>query len=161
MTALQKLGERLVALTPERLERISLEPELKEAIDLARTLTKHEAKRRQMQYIGALMRQENPEPIQIALERLDRGQDDDTRILKQTEKWRDRLIKGDEALVETLLKRFPSLDKQRIGQLIQYARNEKEAGRPPKSARVLFRYLKPYAHQWINGIQADPQDRDN
>ena len=161
MTALQKLGERLVALAPEGLERIPLEPELKEAIDLARTLTKRGAKRRQMQYIGALMRQVDSEPIQTALERLDRGQVDDTRTLKQTEKWREQLIKGDEALAETLLKRFPCLDKQRLGQLVQNTRNEKEAGRPPKSARMLFRYLKPYAHQWIHGIQADPQDRNN
>jgi ribosome-associated protein len=161
MAALQKLGERLVGLTPDQLKKIDLEPELEEAVDLARTLTKHGAIKRQMQYIGALMRQVDANPIQSALERIDRGDSDDTLTHKQTEKWRDRLLSGDEALVERIVKRFPSIDKQRFDQLVESARNEKESGRPPKSARLLFRYLKPFAHYWAHDIQGDPKDQNH
>jgi ribosome-associated protein len=158
MLALRKLGQRLVGLTPDQLEKMDLEPELKEAVELAGKLTKHGAKKRQLQYIGALMRQLDPAPIQSALDRFERGYHDDTFTHKQTEKWRDRLIEGDEALVETLLNRFSGLNKQQIDRLIENARDEKESGHPPKSARQLFRLLKPFAHHWAHDIKGDPKD---
>ena len=156
MKALQKLGERLVGLSPGQLKQIPLEPELTEAVNLARKLKKREAKRRQLQYIGHLMRRVNPEPIRSAFERLDRGQRLDTLIFIETEKWRDRLLTGDETLIRTLTEQFEDLDTQRINRLIQNARAEKEAGRPPRAARTLFRYLATFARRWLDKDQ--PQD---
>ena len=151
MQTLQKLGERLVELTPDQLRQIPLEEELREAVELARKLKKHEARRRQFQYIGSWMRQVDTDPIRKALERIDSGQQTDIRSFKQTEKWRDRLLSGDDALIRELSERFPDLDGQRIVHLVQNARTEKQTGRPPKSARALFRYLKPFAPRWIYG----------
>jgi len=148
--ALQKLGERLVELTPEQLQHIPLEEELAEAVLLARKLKKHEAKRRQMQYIGSLMRQMNPEPIQIALAQIDQSHQSDIRVFRLIEKWRDALLTGDEALIRTLTKAFPDIDLQKILKLMESSRSEKAAGRQPKSSRALFRYLKPFAHRWIH-----------
>jgi ribosome-associated protein len=151
MQTLQKLGERLVELSPDQLRQIPLEEELREAVELARKLRKHEARRRQFQYIGSWMRQVNTGPIRKALERIDSGQQTDIRSFKQTEKWRDRLLSGDDTLLRELSERFSDLDGQRIARLVQTARAEKRTGRPPKSARALFRYLKPFAPRWENG----------
>ncbi len=83
--SLQKLGEQLVALTPEQLQQIPMEEELLEAVLLAKKLKKHEAKRRQLQYIGSLMRQVDPEPIQIAFSRVDQEHQVDIHVFRQTE----------------------------------------------------------------------------
>ncbi len=73
MHALQELGAELVLLDPSRLEKLDLPEALADAIALARRLTRHEAKRRQMQYIGRLMRDVDPEPLREALVRWSRG----------------------------------------------------------------------------------------
>ena len=71
--ALQRLGEQLVALPSGQLETIGLTDELLEAIEFARKIKKHGARRRQIQYIGALMRHIDPQPIETALERIRLG----------------------------------------------------------------------------------------
>ena len=147
---LQKLGERLVELTPEQLQQIPMEEELLEAVLLAKKLKKHEAKRRQLQYIGSWMRQVDPEPIQIALSRVYQEHQADIHVFRQTEKWRDQLLSGDSALILTLTERFKDMDAQKILRLIESSRSEKAAGRQPKASRALFRYLKPFAHRWIH-----------
>ena len=148
--SLQKLGEQLVALTPEQLQQIPMEEELLEAVLLAKKLKKHEAKRRQLQYIGSLMRQVDPEPIQIAFSRVDQEHQVDIHVFRQTEKWRDQLLSGDNALIPTLTERFEDMDSQKILRLTESSRSEKAAGRQPKASRALFRYLKPFAHRWIH-----------
>ena len=147
---LQKLGERLVALTPEKLRQIPMDEELLEALLLAKKLKKHEAKRRQLQYIGSLMRQVDPEPLQTALSRVDQDHQADIHVFRQTEKWRDNLIAGDKELIPVLTERFDDLDVQKVLSLIESSRSEKAADRPPKASRALFRYLKPFAHRWIH-----------
>lgn len=149
--SLQKLGEKLVALTPEQLQQIPMEEELLEAVLLAKKLKKHEAKRRQLQYIGSLMRQVDPEPIQIAFSRVDQEHQVDIHVFRQTEKWRDQLLSGDNALIPTLTERFEDMDSEKILRLTESSRSEKAAGRQPKASRVLFRYLKPFAQRWIHG----------
>ena len=71
--ALQRLGERLVALPLSQLETMELPDELMAAIELARKIKSHGARRRQMQYIGVLMRQIDPQPIETALESIRSG----------------------------------------------------------------------------------------
>ena len=71
MKALQKLGEKLLGLSPNQIKKIKIPQELKEAVLFAKTLKKHEARRRQLQYIGALMRNTDPEPILQVFENLD------------------------------------------------------------------------------------------
>lgn len=150
VTSLQKLGERLVALTPEQLQHVPMEEELAEAVHMAGKLKKHEAKRRQLQYIGVLMRQTDPEPIQIALEQIDQGHQSDIRVFRQTEEWRDRLLEGDKRVMEMLMGRFQDIDLKQVSRLIENALSEKATGEKGKSSRTLFRYLKPFAHRWIH-----------
>lgn len=137
MLALQKLGEMLVSLSPAQLAKIPLDPVLADAIAEARTLTSHEAKRRQLQYIGRLMRNVDPEPIQTALDQFELKKGQSKALLHQIERWRDRLIAEDNKALEELLAQYPAVDHQHIRQLI---RNAKKAARGADTA--LFRYLR-------------------
>ena len=92
MHALQALGERLVALRDGQLARVPLEDGLREAIEHAQTITSHEGRRRQMQYIGKLMRQVDAGPIERALEQLTDGSRQATALQHAAEHWRERLL---------------------------------------------------------------------
>src|SRR5689334_23053112 len=101
MTALQKIGEALVDLPTPQLATVPLPTNLREAIHLARGLTSQEAKRRQLQYIGKLMRNTDPIPIQTALEKIQGTHQQSKAQFHRIERWRDKLIaEGDTALQE-------------------------------------------------------------
>lgn len=140
--ALQQLGSELVDLNASQLEAIQMPDELREAIELARRIREKTGRKRQLQFIGKLLRQIDAEPLQRQLDasRLqDRGA---TARLHRLEHWRERLIdEGDEALAE-LLELYPQADRQHLRQLIRNARQERERQQAPKSARQLFRYLR-------------------
>jgi len=103
MLALQSLGEQLVKLGPDRLNRMDIDPDLREAVIHAGTLGKGEALRRQMQYIGVLMRDIDPEPIREALEAIAHGRGQDARLFQKLERWRDELIEGNEETLAEIL----------------------------------------------------------
>ena len=140
--ALQRMGEKLVHLSDEQLARMDLPARLVDAIRDIRPMTSHGARRRQMQYIGGLMRNVEIEPIEQALMEIEQGAYRQAQAFHRIEDWRDRLVCGDDDLMEELLHNYPSADRQRLGQLVRSARKEKQNNRPPKSARNLFRYLK-------------------
>jgi len=138
----QKTGEKLVALSDEQLERIELPAILLKAIVEAKAMKAHGARRRQLQYIGSLMRKIDVVPIEQAIRVIEQGAYDQARAFHRVEAWRDRLVDGDDDLMETILSNHPYANRQRLGQLVRSARKEKEKGSPPKSSRNLFRYLK-------------------
>ena len=127
MTALQKLGESLLDLPGERLAQLPLSKRLREAFELAKKLKQHEARRRQLQYIGKLMRAENHQEISAVLARFE----DDNRLFRQRfqrlEKIRDDLI-ADDNTIEELLGLHPELDRQHLRQLIRQARKALASG---------------------------------
>jgi ribosome-associated protein len=141
MHALQKLGIELVDLSRERLASMQLPETLAEAIREAQRITAHEGRRRQMQYIGRLMRDIDPAPIQ---ERLDawRGQSK-AEVARQhgMERLRDKLIEDDSALTE-FAQKHPEVDLQTLRNLIRNARKEAAEGRPPKSYREIFKVIR-------------------
>lgn len=138
---LQKLGERLVTLTDDQLAEIPLFDELAEAVTEARTIHQHGARRRQMQYIGALMRSVESQPVVDALARLSQGEYENVRRFKKIEGWRDALIAGDDEVLGTLLNANAALDREELTGLVTRARKEKSGVSRSKSARSLFRYL--------------------
>ena len=141
MLALQQLGAQLVDLNEQQLNSMLLPEELLEAVLEAKRLTKHEAKRRQLQFIGRVMRDIDAEPIRDRLEEW-RGQGrEHTAQLHTLERWRDELLAGDPAL-ERFLGQYPGADSQRLRTLIRNARREQGAALPPKSYRELFRALR-------------------
>ena len=140
--SLQKLGEQLVALPSEQLAGIEISDDLRNAVIAAGKIKSHGAKRRQLQYIGTLMRDIDPEPILDALENIMFGDHQKLLAFKMVEKWRDELKQGNSALIEEILNNCPDAERQRLTQLARNARNEYEAKKGVKSSRLLFRYLK-------------------
>ncbi len=140
--ALQALGEELVELPASKLAKIPMPEELADAVELARRITARGGRKRQLQYIGKVMRQIDAEPIEAAMEALRNEHLRENARLHTLEQWRDRLInEGDAALAE-LLENQPNLDRQHLRQLMRNAQQEAKKNKPPKSARELFRYLR-------------------
>lgn len=139
---LQKLGEALVALPPERLREIPMSEELADSVRLAQRLSVRGARRRQLQLIGKLMRQEDTAPMQEALARLENRSAAAIAEHHRAERWRDRLMtEGDLAVAEFLAK-HAAVDRQRLRQLVRAAQQERAAGKPPAAARELFRLVR-------------------
>ena len=142
---LQRLGESLAALSPEQLDRIEMPGELRNAVRSSQAINSRGAKRRQFQYIGALMRKIDPAPIQQALDLLARGDRASALAFQKIENWRDRLAAGEMDLVEEILADCPDLERQRLTQLARNAQKEVAAGKGVKSRRMLFRYLAEHS----------------
>ncbi|MGE4440723.1 MAG: ribosome biogenesis factor YjgA [Desulfomicrobium sp.] len=141
MVALQKLGESLIDLAPEQLDRLDLHEDLVEAIRFFHTLKDKEARRRQQQFIGTVMRKIDPEPLRQALDELDQLRFQQAEAFHQIEIWRDALVDGDGEVLTELVGRF-GLDSQQLRQLARQAAAEKAAGKPSKNGRALFRLLR-------------------
>ncbi|NJN45574.1 MAG: DUF615 domain-containing protein [Candidatus Competibacteraceae bacterium] len=139
-TALQKLGEKLTALTPVQLEKIPLSADLLEAIQAAQQMRQHGARRRQLQYIGKLMRRIDTEPIQMALDGLSTVQN--TAQHHQLEQLCAALLAEDAASLNEFLTHYPDTDRRHLQQLIRKAVHEQLHQQPPRSRRALFRYLR-------------------
>ncbi len=137
MIALQKIGEVLVELPAAQLSQVPLDSVLLQAIIDARSLTSHGAKRRQLQYIGRLMRSvEDITPIQAALDKFALKSQRSKALFHQIERWRDRLVTGEDEVLQAFLVEFPLADRQQLRQLV---RNAKKKESPDKE---LFRYLQ-------------------
>jgi len=141
MEELQKLGEQLVELKPAVLEKFPLSEELADAIKDAQRF-KNEAKRRQLQYIGKLMRTEDVEPIQAALDKVRNKHSQATAELHKLEQLRDRIIEEGDSAIADALELYPAADRQRLRQLARQANKEKKASKPPKASREIFQTLK-------------------
>ena len=137
---LQALGEALVELNDDQLAAIELPEALREAVMAARRITKFEAKRRQLQYIGKLMRRVEVEPIRAALDAMLAGSRRQIAAHKRIEAWRERLLAGPGALDE-LLAEYPGADVQQLRTLASGALRERAAHAPPRNYRALFQLL--------------------
>jgi ribosome-associated protein len=139
---LQKLGETLAALPSEQLKMIDIPDELDEAIQFAGETKSHGARRRQLQYIGTLMRTLDPEPIKQDLEAIRCGDARNVSTFKKIEHWRDELKLGNLELMDEILETCPEANRQRLNQLVRNARKELHGQKGVKASRALFRYLK-------------------
>ena len=144
MTALQKLGEDLLALPESRWGALALPEILSDALKAAKKITNFEGRRRQMQYIGKLMRKIDPEPVREAVAAFKLGHAQDSLRLHQSERWRERLLAGDEALQEFLTAHV-DVDIQQLRNLVRAAR--KDAANAPeqrsgRAFRELFQFIK-------------------
>jgi ribosome-associated protein len=145
MHALQDLGAALVNLSDGELAVIPLQGLLAEAIQTARKIKSHEGLRRQMQYIGKLMRKEDTSAIAASFTDLQQGRQQRNQQFHQLEQLRDSVIERGLEAMDSVLERYPSADRQHLRQLIVAATKEKEQTKPPAAARKLFRYLRELA----------------
>ncbi|MBK6803432.1 MAG: DUF615 domain-containing protein [Betaproteobacteria bacterium] len=141
MEALQELGETLVSLDAARLRSLDLPERLVDAVVLARGITKHEARRRQMQYLGRLMRDVDPVPIRAALERWETVPREEKARFAALEGWRDRIL-ADAAALDAFVAEHPDADRATLARLADAARGERSRGEPPRAFRELFRAMR-------------------
>jgi ribosome-associated protein len=144
MHELQSLGEDLLALPSSRLKPLDLPEILADAIMAAKKITNFEGKRRQVQYIGKLMRKVDPEPLRQAVADFKLGRAKDSLALHQSERWRERLLDNDEAL-QAFIAEHASTDVQQLRSLVRAARKD-AANEPEKRSgrafRELFQFIK-------------------
>jgi ribosome-associated protein len=142
--ALQDLGEALAALPEERLSGLALPEGLRDALAEWRRTRSHEGKRRQMQYIGKLMRGIDAEPIREAVAQARLGPARDSLALHEAERWRAELIASDDALTR-FVAAHPVEDVQPLRALIRQARADAAATPEQRSGRAyrdLFRHVR-------------------
>jgi ribosome-associated protein len=144
---LQELGEALVALPDDRLNALPIAESLLDAVREYKRTRSHEGRRRQMQYIGKLMRRNDADPIREAVADMQMGSAKDTLALHEGERWRAELIADDAALTRWMAE-HPQTDAQQLRSLVRNARKdaalvpEKRSGR---AFRELFQFIKQHA----------------
>ena len=141
-TALQDLGRELGELPRDRLREFDLPEKLLEALLAYQGITAHEGKRRQFQYIGKLMRDVDPEPLRAALERFSGASRDEVHDMHLAERWRERLLAEDAAVVAEFAGTYPRTDLQQLRTFIRNAKKEREAAKPPRDFRKLYQLIR-------------------
>ena len=141
MHELQDIGEELVELSKEALSKIPMSEDLLDAIKEYKRLNAHEARRRQMQFIGKIMRKEDTAPIREKLEQIRGSSTAATALLHRIERYRTAMIAKDEAITQ-FLSDFPHASVQELRTLVRNTRKEAEQAKPPKSFRELFQFIK-------------------
>ena len=157
----QKLGEELVNAPRDRVKRVPMPEDVLEAILMCQTITNHEGRRRQMQFVGKKMRTLDEEEIAVIQRTIDswKGMSKaDTAALHALERRRDKLLADDKALT-VLLAEHPELDVQHLRALIRNARKEQGENKPPKAYREIFQILKDLSKKG-QAAKADGDDED-
>ena len=153
MHALQALGQQLVELSADQLARVDLPEALREAVEFAHRVGSHEGRRRHLQYIGKLMRQVDADAIRAAVGRATGESRAAVAQMHLAERWRDRLLADDDALTACIAE-HPGADAQWLRATIRAARREQAGGRPPRHARLLYRWL----HEQLAAAGVAPTD---
>jgi ribosome-associated protein len=154
---LQKLGEQLVAEARDRVKRVPMPEDVRDAILMCQTITNHEGRRRQLQFVGKKMRTLDEEEIAVIQRTIDSwkgASKAETAALHALERRREKLLADDKALTQ-LLGEHPELDGQHLRTLIRNARKEQAENKPPKAYREIFQILKD-----IGKTKAAPTDDD-
>ncbi len=160
MTALQKLGEELVAEPRDRVKRVPMPEDVRDAILECQQIKDHEGRRRQMQYVGKKMRSLDEEEIAAIQRTLDSWKGlskADTAAMHALERGREKLLANDNALTE-LMAGHPDLDAQHMRALIRNARKEQAENKPPKAYREIFQILKQLQDKESNADTAIDDD---
>ena len=140
--ALQDLGKQIAELPKGHYVRVPLSDTMKEAMALYKRLKSHEAKRRQLQYIGKHMHTEDLDGIHATFEQLDSESKLFRQHFNKLEQLRDLLIEQGDSALAAVLDEYPHLNRQEMRQLMRQAGREKSAGKPPAASRKLFEYLR-------------------
>lgn len=146
MTALQDIGAQLVQLSDRELARMPIEDEnLAHAIAEARKISSNSARKRQLQYIGKLMRNVDSESLSQALTELHQQKSKTTDAFHHLEALRDNLLENGQDAVEDIVKLYPRADRQQLRQLQRQHLKEIGANKPSAAARKIFKYLRNLA----------------
>lgn len=160
MTVLQKLGEELVNEARDRVKRVPMPEDVRDAILECQQIKDHEGRRRQLQYVGKKMRTLDEEEVAAIQRTIDSWKGlskADTANMHAMERRRDKLLADDKALT-VLLSENPELDVQHLRTLIRNARKEQAENKPPKAYREIFQILKEIAKKNNSGKKDADED---
>ena len=160
MTVLQKLGEELVNEARDRIKRVPMPEDVRDAILECQQIKDHEGRRRQLQYVGKKMRTLDEEEVAAIQRTIDSWKGlskADTANMHAMERRRDKLLTDDKALT-VLLSENPELDVQHLRTLIRNARKEQAENKPPKAYREIFQILKEIAKKKNSGKKDADED---
>ncbi|CAN5286463.1 ribosome biogenesis factor YjgA [soil metagenome] len=142
MTLLQKMGETIVNLPKSKFTKLVLPPQLAKAIIDARAIENATVRRRQLQYIGKVMRNVDTDAIQKSLENIDQNSPQNNAKFQQLEYWREQLVTDTDAAFQQLLIKYPHLDRQYVNQLIRNIKKQLPTENAGPASKELFQYLK-------------------
>lgn len=147
MSALQVIGEKLVAMHPAQLEKLPIDSRLLDAVLLAQKIRNtREGFRRQLQYIGKLMRALDTEELEQAMAEFEQHHESQNAHFHLLELHRDAILaQGDDA-IQVFLNDYPTADRQKLRQLYRQAQKEQQQNKPPTAARELFKYIRSLAN---------------
>lgn len=156
--AQQAIGRRLIDLPKDKLHKLDLPENLFDAVTEAKRLTANGAIRRQLQFIGRLMREIDSEPIVDQLARWDGKHNEENARFHTLERWRDRLINqsisSDNSALQEFVTLYPHAEIQQLRNLSRNAQKELVGNKPPKSSRELFKLLRDITEQ-TNTLEPD------
>ena len=136
------LAKQMVSMSEAMLNSLPLDDDLRDAIGFARSIKSHGARKRQLMTVGKMLRQRDNQALLDAVHQSDRKARQANARFHHIESWRDRLCGGNDQDLSELLAQVPGANAQALRQLIRNARKETELGKPPTSARKLFRLLR-------------------
>ena len=139
---LQTLGESLLELSESELAKLPLPDILRTALADTKRIHTHGARRRQLQYVGKLMRGIDCSEIEAALLLQQQNLTHQTEAFHQLETWRDRLIADGDTALQAITEQYPQIDRQHVRQLVRNALQQQKNHKPPQASRALFRYLR-------------------
>jgi len=157
--AQQTLGKKLLDLTKEQIGKLHLDDSLHEAVLEAKRLTSNGAIKRQLQYIGKLMRTAEIEPIKEQLARWEGKNNAENARFHGLERWRDRLIteastsKSD--ILQEFVAKYPHAEIQKLRTLIRNASREQVARKTLKSSRELFKLIREITERQVQAYDGD------
>lgn len=140
--AQQKISDKLLKLKPEELALIDLPAELEDALREAHRINSNSALKRQRQYLGKIMRSCDSKKIENQLNTIIHRNDTNTARFKKIERWRDRLLDNDKAVLGEIIQQHPELDRHHVHNLVRQAEREASSNKPPVASRKLFKYLR-------------------
>jgi ribosome-associated protein len=144
MHELQALGKQLTELSKAQLAEVPIDEDMREAIDTLGRIKSNEARRRQMQYIGKLMRSADHEAIEAVLNKFKERDQQHLRFDKMAEDWRRRLLEEGNSAQGAFFDQYPQIDHQHLRQLVRDSLREIKNSKPPSNQRKLFRYLRDF-----------------
>jgi ribosome-associated protein len=140
--ALQDLGQRLTTLKADLLNKLPLTDALRRALEEAPKHTANVAKKRHAQFIGRLMRDQDTAAILALLDQLDASTRQYNERFHNLERWRDRLLTGNDQTLEAFVGEYPEADRQHLRQLLRQAQHELAQNKPPAASRKIFKYIR-------------------
>jgi ribosome-associated protein len=163
--ALQDLGEDLVAMPDARLASIEMPERLRDALDAWKTTRSFEGKRRQMQYIGKVLRLVDAEPLREAVASFKLGHARNALALHECEAWRVRLLDDEKQALTEWMAEYPDTDVQQLRNLIRQARKDAAAAPEQRNGRAyrdLFQFIKKLveAQESQSSASSEPEADD-